>query len=550
MKSLDSQLINQTLLGDREAFSQLVLKYQGAVYGLAYHKVKNFADAQDIAQEAFMEAYRCLENLQDRSKFASWLYSITANRCKMWLRRRRQYVVSLELSIATKDDLKVLQVPDHHPTPDEVYEQKALRESVMKAIEDLPEKQRLVVTLFYIDDLSYKEIADFLDVPVSTVQSRLQVARQKLKGEMLKMAQDVFMENKLDEEFAKNLLIEAWALYEQEEQCERAIASLQKVIREYPDTEEAMEAQFLIARPYAYLRQVDKEIDALNTALRRYPDSMFEDFREQLADAYMRKGDFESAIAEYRTIMEKFPHRHESGGELLKIGRCYELLGKIEDARNAYRQITEYASSTEGIVDTARRSLVRLEGYEDLPPAKVEKLRRLRREASDFFDRQLDYERAIPAFQKLIEEDAGALYGAQVYICMGLCYEFLGQVGEAIKAYEHGIEKHLKDSLCWQKSLRAMELECDGHYADALAEYDAIISESSQDEGNAWFVEKAHYGRGRCLEKLGKMNEAKSAYGNLLIDKNIAQKEDWMWAHWIFATERALKCANMQMRKR
>jgi len=152
MRQTDSQLIDRILQGDKNAFAQLVTRYKGAVYGLAFHKVKNFADAEDIAQEAFLEAYKCLGNLRDKSKFANWLSSITANRCKMWLRRHHRNVISLEASIENQDDYGVLRIPDTHPTPDEAYEKKSLRESVMKAIGLLPEKQRLVITLFYIKE--------------------------------------------------------------------------------------------------------------------------------------------------------------------------------------------------------------------------------------------------------------------------------------------------------------------------------------------------------------------------------------------------------------
>ncbi len=83
----DSTLVQQSLNGNTDAFGALVKKYQSAAYGLAFHIVKNFADAQDLAQESFIEAYKNLEKLRDKSKFASWLKGITANVCKMWLRQ-------------------------------------------------------------------------------------------------------------------------------------------------------------------------------------------------------------------------------------------------------------------------------------------------------------------------------------------------------------------------------------------------------------------------------------------------------------------------------
>ena len=86
----DEILVRKTLSGDKDAFSKLVEKYSSAVYGQAYHLVGNFADAQDLAQEAFITAYLKIHQLKDYTRFAHWLRTITVNTCKMWLRKRRK----------------------------------------------------------------------------------------------------------------------------------------------------------------------------------------------------------------------------------------------------------------------------------------------------------------------------------------------------------------------------------------------------------------------------------------------------------------------------
>jgi RNA polymerase sigma factor (sigma-70 family) len=88
MKLSDEVIIRRCLEGDGNAFSLLVEKYQNAVYGLCYHIVGNFADAQDLTQESFIQAYLDLTQIKIPSKFASWLYRVTVNVCKMWLRNR------------------------------------------------------------------------------------------------------------------------------------------------------------------------------------------------------------------------------------------------------------------------------------------------------------------------------------------------------------------------------------------------------------------------------------------------------------------------------
>jgi RNA polymerase sigma-70 factor (ECF subfamily) len=202
LKDKVAQLIERTLHGDKDAFCVLVSEYQNAVYGLAFHYLRNFADAQDVAQDVFLEAYRRLGTLQHPEKFASWLYSITANLCKMWLRRQRETVSIDEI---TQKEAYNLFKNAQMQTPDYVCEQQELHEQVMEAIAQLPEPNRIVVTLCYIDGLSYKEISDFLDVPTGTVKSRLHRAKQILKKELVDMVAQDFKEHKLDQSFTDKI---------------------------------------------------------------------------------------------------------------------------------------------------------------------------------------------------------------------------------------------------------------------------------------------------------------------------------------------------------
>lgn len=200
----DSILVEKTLAGDTSAYGELISKYQDYVYGLAFHIVKNFADAQDLVQEAFLKAYLNLSSLKDPNRFVSWLRRITANVCLSWI--SEQKANQLLFSQAEPDEVSsdVLRIADPNPTPEEACEKKELQTLVMKAIEALPEKNRLVVTLFYLNGHSYNEIADFLDITPTTVQSRLQRARKQLKKEMLNMVEKDFGEKKIGLEFAED----------------------------------------------------------------------------------------------------------------------------------------------------------------------------------------------------------------------------------------------------------------------------------------------------------------------------------------------------------
>lgn len=205
----DAELVQRCLAGDTSAFSMLVKKYESAVYGLCYHKIGNFADAQDLAQEAFVQAYLDLPQLKDAAKFGHWLYRITSNVCYTWLRKqqRKRQIQTVPLDDASNEYGEF--IDENASSPHDIVEYKELRASVAQAISSLSEKNRLTVTLYYIDGLSYSEIADFLDVPQSTVKSRLYKARKKLKEEFIEMVTSDLQEHALPDDFAEKVLQEA-----------------------------------------------------------------------------------------------------------------------------------------------------------------------------------------------------------------------------------------------------------------------------------------------------------------------------------------------------
>ncbi len=202
----DETLVKLTLSGDNDAYGQLVRKYQSAVYGLCYHLAGNFADAQDLTQEAFVLAYQDLYQLREPSKFASWLNQVTRNVCRMWLRKKNDNLLSIE------DASEVDFIDQKTPSPLEEMEKEEMRQFVRQAINTLSERNRLAVTLFYMDGLSYKDIGDFLGISVSTVKSRLHEARKQLKEEFFKVVKKNFEEHKLPQDFADKVLCEVSVL--------------------------------------------------------------------------------------------------------------------------------------------------------------------------------------------------------------------------------------------------------------------------------------------------------------------------------------------------
>jgi len=199
----DEAAIRRCLEGDRNAFSLLVEKYQNAVYGLCYHMVGNFADAQDLTQEAFVRAYLDLAKIREPSKFASWLNRLAVNVCRMWLRERRRFdSLPLEAAAPTIEWLGDSGSPVEHAENEE------LRLTINAAIDSLSEKNQLAVALYYIDGLSHEEIGNFLDLSPSAVKSRLHRARKQLRKELISMVEEEFGKHKLPEDFPERVIQE------------------------------------------------------------------------------------------------------------------------------------------------------------------------------------------------------------------------------------------------------------------------------------------------------------------------------------------------------
>lgn len=189
----ERKLIEQVLQGNDEAFTQLIKEYEDKVYNLCLRMSGNRDDAQDLAQEAFLKAWRGLRFYKQEASFSTWLYRLTSNVCIDYLRqKKRRPVQSL-----TADDEEEAQydVVDPAPTPYEQAENTQVREAVAAAMDGLEEEFRQVLTLRVVEELSYDEIAQIMDLKVGTVKSRLARAREKLRKILLKNGNDLFSHN-------------------------------------------------------------------------------------------------------------------------------------------------------------------------------------------------------------------------------------------------------------------------------------------------------------------------------------------------------------------
>ena len=177
----DELLIRRAQRGDADAFEQLLLEHQKNVYNLCYRMAGNPDDAMDLSQETFLRAWRCLDQYQFASAFSTWLYRLCSNICIDFLRRRRrQQTVPLTFDDADGEE-QTYAVPDAQPLPEEQVDLTLTRETLAAAMAQLLPEHRAVLQLRVVNEMSYEQIADVLDIQIGTVKSRLSRARNQLK---------------------------------------------------------------------------------------------------------------------------------------------------------------------------------------------------------------------------------------------------------------------------------------------------------------------------------------------------------------------------------
>jgi RNA polymerase sigma-70 factor, ECF subfamily len=176
----DQQLVERVQAGDRSAFNLLVLKYQHRVLKLVGRFVSDAAEAEDVAQEAFLKAYRALSSFRGDSAFYTWLYRIAINTAKNALVSNRRRPVDFDLDLQDPEQYDRHAKLKEVDTPEGVLLTDEIREVVERALEQLPEDLRTAIVLRELEGLSYEEIAEAMDCPVGTVRSRIFRAREAI----------------------------------------------------------------------------------------------------------------------------------------------------------------------------------------------------------------------------------------------------------------------------------------------------------------------------------------------------------------------------------
>jgi RNA polymerase sigma-70 factor (ECF subfamily) len=176
----DEKYVEDALKGDQRAYQKLTEKYRRPLQYHVNKMVKESEQVEDLVQEAFIKAFKNLDSYNSSYAFSTWLYRITTNHTIDYLRKKKLKTTSIDKPIKTREGEMSFELPDEHAETDRKIIRKQRKKIITHAIENLPEKYRQVIEMRHIEELSYQEIADELDLPLGTVKAHIFRAREML----------------------------------------------------------------------------------------------------------------------------------------------------------------------------------------------------------------------------------------------------------------------------------------------------------------------------------------------------------------------------------
>ncbi|HKK45428.1 MAG TPA: sigma-70 family RNA polymerase sigma factor [Balneolaceae bacterium] len=176
----DDALVKRAIGGDESAYTQIVDKYERALYFHILKMIKNREQVEDLVQETFVKAFDNLNTYSTNYAFSTWLYRIATNHTIDYLRKKKLKTLSIDEPMKTKDGEMDMQLQDESASTDRSIIRKQRQKIVRNAIDDLPEKYRKVIEMRHMEEKSYQEIADVLDLPLGTVKAHIFRARELL----------------------------------------------------------------------------------------------------------------------------------------------------------------------------------------------------------------------------------------------------------------------------------------------------------------------------------------------------------------------------------
>ncbi|MGZ8226857.1 MAG: RNA polymerase sigma factor RpoE [Methylococcaceae bacterium] len=183
-EQLDQELVLRVQQGDKKAYDMLVIKYQHKIIQLVNRYVKDPSESQDVAQEAFIKAYRALGNFRGDSAFYTWLYRIAINTAKNHLVARSRRNFHSEVDIQDAEQIENAPQLQGMETPEGLLLNEEIIATIKSAIDNLPEEMRMAIMLREFEGMSYEEIAEAMSCPVGTVRSRIFRAREAIDSKL------------------------------------------------------------------------------------------------------------------------------------------------------------------------------------------------------------------------------------------------------------------------------------------------------------------------------------------------------------------------------
>lgn len=182
--SSESKLVQAVLKGDKAAFAEIVNLYQEKLYSISFRMLYNKQEAEDVVQDTFLRVYKNLTKYDHHMKFSTWIYRIATNLCIDRLRKRKPNY-SLDAESSEREGLDgYSMIPSDHRTPESELILTETQKIIHQAIESLPVKYKSVMILRYLQDLSLQEIGEILDMPITTIKTRVHRGREFLRKKL------------------------------------------------------------------------------------------------------------------------------------------------------------------------------------------------------------------------------------------------------------------------------------------------------------------------------------------------------------------------------
>ena len=179
-KQEEWELIVKVMNGNQQAFAKLQNRYQRIIASLIRRMIKDESDVEDLTQETFIKAFRGIKTFQKGFTFSSWLYKIASNNCIDFIRKKKMASISINQSFNSEDPDREFDIEDKTETPEAQIVSKERNNKLNEAIDNLPEKYRIIIRMRHEEDLDYQQISDLLEIPLGTVKANLFRARKLL----------------------------------------------------------------------------------------------------------------------------------------------------------------------------------------------------------------------------------------------------------------------------------------------------------------------------------------------------------------------------------